>query len=63
MEYIVINGQKTLKGKISVGGAKNAAVAILAAAIASEGVCIIDNLPQIDDVTGMVAAMISMGVK
>ncbi|MCL2576888.1 MAG: UDP-N-acetylglucosamine 1-carboxyvinyltransferase [Defluviitaleaceae bacterium] len=63
MDYIVINGQKTLKGKVNISGAKNAAVAILPAALASDGVCVIDNLPQIEDVLGMIAAMRSMGVK
>lgn len=63
MEYIVINGQKPLSGKVSVSGAKNAAVAILPAAIASDGVCVIDNLPQIEDVTSMITAMQYMGVK
>jgi len=63
MEHIVINGQKPLKGTVNISGAKNAAVAILPAAIASGGVCVIDNLPQIEDVTVMIAAMQSMGVK
>ncbi|MCL2217936.1 MAG: UDP-N-acetylglucosamine 1-carboxyvinyltransferase [Defluviitaleaceae bacterium] len=63
MEYIVINGQNPLKGSISISGAKNAAVAILPAAIASGGVCVIDNLPQIEDVCNLVAAMESMGAK
>ncbi|MCL2387037.1 MAG: UDP-N-acetylglucosamine 1-carboxyvinyltransferase [Defluviitaleaceae bacterium] len=63
MEYIVVNGQKVLKGRVSISGAKNSAVAILAASIASGGTCLIDNLPQIEDVTSMVAAMQAMGVK
>jgi len=63
MEYIVINGQKPLHGKVNIGGAKNAAVAILPATIASSGVCVIDNLPQIEDVLVMIDAMKSMGVK
>lgn len=63
MEYIVINGQKPLKGTVGISGAKNAAVAILPAAIASGDVCVIDNLPQIEDVTNMISAMQSMGVK
>ena len=61
MEYIVIKGQKNLSGRVNISGAKNAAVAILPAAIASEGICVIDNLPQIEDVTNMIAAMESMG--
>ena len=49
-EKLVIHGGKPLRGEISVIGAKNAAVAILPAALLSEGVCVIDNLPNIADV-------------
>lgn len=51
MEKLVINGGKKLFGKIDISGAKNAAVAILPAAImASKSKCIIDNIPDIEDV-------------
>ena len=51
METLIINGGKTLRGDVEINGAKNAAVAILPAAIlASEGKCIIDNIPDIEDV-------------
>lgn len=51
MERLVINGGKALSGSIEINGAKNAAVAILPAAImASQGKCIIDNIPDIEDV-------------
>jgi UDP-N-acetylglucosamine 1-carboxyvinyltransferase len=63
VDYIVINGQKPLKGKVAISGAKNAAVAVLPAAVASGGVCVIDNLPQIEDVYSMISAMKSMGVE
>lgn len=49
-EKLVIKGGKPLIGSVSVSGAKNAAVAILPAAILCEGRCEIDNLPNIDDV-------------
>jgi len=61
MEYIVVNGEKRLEGAVSIGGAKNAAVAILPAAIASGGVVVIDNLPYIEDVINLVKVMGSMG--
>ena len=61
MEYIVIDGEKSLNGSVTISGAKNAAVAILPAAIASDGICIIDNLPHIEDVINLVKAMESMG--
>lgn len=51
MERLVIKGGTALKGKVEINGAKNAAVAILPAAIlASDGVCVIDNIPNIEDV-------------
>lgn len=51
MEKLVISGGKVLKGSVEINGAKNSAVAILPAAImASEGKCIIDNVPDIEDV-------------
>ena len=49
-QKLVIKGGKPLTGTVSVSGAKNAAVAILPAAILCEDRCEIDNLPNIDDV-------------
>lgn len=51
MEKLLIEGGRRLSGKVVISGAKNAAVAILPAAIlADEGICKIDNLPEIDDI-------------
>ena len=51
MEKLVINGGRNLFGKIDISGAKNAAVAVLPAAVmASTGISIIDNIPDIEDV-------------
>ena len=51
MERLVISGGNPLKGSVDINGAKNAAVAILpAAVVASEGKCVIDNIPDIEDV-------------
>lgn len=51
MDKLVINGGKKLFGEIEINGAKNAAVAILPAAImASQGISVIDNIPEIEDV-------------
>ncbi len=46
-----IRGARPLYGEIEISGAKNAAVAIIPAAIMSGGVCRIENIPQISDVT------------
>ena len=47
----VIQGGKPLYGEISISGAKNAAVAIIPATLLVNGVCRIENIPQISDVT------------
>ena len=62
MEYITINGGKRLKGAVQINGAKNAAVAIIPAAIASAGVCVIKNLPAIRDVKVLVGALQKLGI-
>jgi len=50
LEKLVINGKTRLQGDVTIGGAKNAAVAILPATLLIDGVCTIDNLPNISDV-------------
>lgn len=51
METLIINGGNALRGSVEINGAKNAAVAILPAAVlASKQKCIIDNIPDIEDV-------------
>ena len=47
----VIHGGKPLFGEVDISGAKNAAVAIIPAALLVDGVCRIENIPQISDVT------------
>src|SRR5438105_4878768 len=62
METLIINGGKVLQGSVEINGAKNAAVAILPAAIlASEGKCIIDNIPDIEDVHCLERILTSLG--
>ena len=64
MERLVINGGNLLKGSVDINGAKNAAVAILPAAImASDGKCIIDNIPDIEDVHCLERILKSLGCK
>jgi len=51
MDKLVINGGHSVLGQVEISGAKNAAVAILPVAIiASKGKCIIENIPNIEDV-------------
>ena len=50
MEKLIITGGTPLKGEVVISGAKNAAVAIIPATLLINGVCRIDNLPNISDV-------------
>lgn len=61
LEKIVISGVRKLKGKVSISGAKNAAVAILPAAALSDGICKIENVPHIRDIVLMCKILEDMG--
>ena len=50
MEKLVVSGGKPLMGEVTVSGAKNAAVAVIPAALLVDGVCRIENIPKIQDV-------------
>lgn len=63
MEKFVINGGRPLKGEVRISGAKNAAVAILPAVLLSDGPCVIENLPNISDVTTILKTMQSLGAQ
>ena len=62
MDYIVINGKNRLQGSVSIGGAKNAAVAIIPACIVSGGVCLLENVPCIEDVANLIKSLESLDV-
>lgn len=62
MEQYVIKGGRPLKGEVEIGGAKNAALAIIAAAIMTDDTVVIDNLPDVRDVNVMIGAMEDIGV-
>lgn len=63
MDKFVITGGNKLNGEVEISGAKNAAVAIIPAAILSNGVCRIENVPNIDDVSLMARILTEMGAK
>ncbi len=63
MTKYIINGGKPLKGEVVVSGAKNAAVAIIPAALMVNGVCRIENIPQISDVTMLLKILEQMGAE
>lgn len=63
MEKLVINGPTPLKGEVSISGAKNSAVAILPATLLIDGVCTINNLPNIMDVKLSCEILEGLGAK
>ena len=63
MDKFVIKGQRRLCGEVGVSGAKNAAMAILPATILSDGVCRIENVPDITDVASITGILYDMGAK
>lgn len=63
MEKLVIRGGKRLIGSVKVSGAKNAAVAIIPAALLTDETCVIDNLPYIDDVIMLAEILKQMGAQ
>ena len=63
MDKLIINGGKKLSGTVTIGGAKNAVVAIIPAALLVEGKCVIENVPCIDDVSVITEIMSQMGAK
>ncbi len=63
MEKIVIQGGNRLSGEVEIGGAKNAAVAIIPATILAQGLCRIENIPNISDVSCMIKILSEMGAK
>ena len=61
MKKLVIEGKKSLKGVLSVSGAKNSAVALIPASILTNGKCIIKNVPNISDVNSLIEMMEYLG--
>lgn len=61
MENFVINGGKELFGEVNISGAKNAAVAIIPAAILADDVVRIENIPNISDVSLIIKILDQMG--
>ncbi len=61
MEKFVVKGGNPLSGEVEISGAKNAAVAIIPAAILAEGPCVIENIPEISDVSVLFKILQEMG--
>ena len=63
MEKLVITGPTQLKGEVHISGAKNAAVAILPATLLIDGICTIENIPNISDVKLSCEILEALGAK
>ena len=63
MEKFVIEGGERLRGRVSIGGAKNAVLPVLAATLLQKGVYEIGNVPRLKDVTTMINLLGILGAK
>ena len=64
MAKLVIQGGKRLQGEVKISGAKNSALPIIvAAALATEGECVLDNIPKDSDVGTICLILRSLGVE
>lgn len=63
MEQYIIKGGNPLCGEVEIGGAKNAALGILAASIMTDETVIIDNLPDVRDINVLLQAIEGIGAK
>ncbi|WP_167957133.1 UDP-N-acetylglucosamine 1-carboxyvinyltransferase [Anaerosporobacter faecicola] len=63
MEQYIIKGGKPLHGEVTIGGAKNAALGILSAAIMTDETVTIENLPNVRDINVLLQAMEGIGAK
>lgn len=61
MEQYIIKGGNPLVGEVVIGGAKNAALPILAAAVMTDGTCAIENMPDVRDTNVLLQAMEGIG--
>ena len=61
MTKYIVQGGHPLFGEVHISGAKNAAVAIIPAALLVDGVCRIENIPQISDVTALLKILEQLG--
>ena len=63
MEKLVIRGGRPLKGAVKVSGSKNSSLPILAAALLTDELCVIDGVPSLRDITTMLRILRNLGVK
>jgi len=63
VDKLVVDGGKRLKGEVVISGAKNSALPILAASLLTEKESVIENVPQLRDITTMIRILRNLGAK
>ena len=63
MDKIVINGGKRLCGNVKISGSKNAALPILIATLLTDDKCVIDNVPELEDINTVIKLLKHLGKK
>ena len=63
MEKLIVRGGKPLKGKVTVSGSKNASLPILAAALLTDELCVLEGVPALRDIASMIRILRNLGVK
>ena len=63
MDKIIINGGKPLMGTVEISGMKNAAVAVILSTLLIDDTCVLENIPDISDVTLSLEILRSMGAE
>ena len=63
MDKYVVEGGTRLKGEVIISGAKNAAVAIIPATVLAQGKCVIENIPNISDISVLFKILRSLGAQ
>jgi UDP-N-acetylglucosamine 1-carboxyvinyltransferase len=63
MDKLIVTGQRRLQGEVIISGAKNAAVAIIPAAVMANDISVIENLPCIEDVSSLCNTINKIGAK
>ncbi|MBA4317354.1 MAG: UDP-N-acetylglucosamine 1-carboxyvinyltransferase [Flavobacterium sp.] len=63
MDKFLIEGGKKLSGKVKVGGAKNASLALMPASILNSGINVLNNTPEVNDVYTMIKLLNNLGIE
>ncbi|MBI3322396.1 MAG: UDP-N-acetylglucosamine 1-carboxyvinyltransferase [Candidatus Omnitrophica bacterium] len=63
MEKLIVRGGRPLKGKVTVSGSKNATLPILAAALLTDELCVLEGVPPLRDVVTMIRILRNLGIK